>query len=540
MSAEFYTILLPPQTLESLDNWGSLDRLPLSLDDSAWAAAGIYGLTIADGAQTSGRMEGSRQTVIPLAPAEAFTGEGLGESLRIRTDSLTGKASTGGGLSALRIRNEAGEIQAETGQGTTFQRIRQDALTSGALVSENWCPLRVRLLSGSLTASVLFGSSAEFVRIRDGVGTASALAGNSAVDGGRIRPLSGPLAGTSSQSAAWSRIRQASAAGLAHGFGVFDPVRILHLKEAEPGVSGEVFEGRRIRLAGGVLSAESGSSVLAIRIRQSVAHGLAESAESVAALRVRLGGVSTGAVAAASAEWRRIRTSWLSASAELGGSLFPTLLGNDRLFGWAYSGGGAEGLRTRTAAGALSASSGGAAAALRLRTAELAGLASASGKLDAEAGPQLKGSASAGGSLAGYVLGHGWEGGEAAQGGAWEQEILVPEPWQGLAENSAEWAQNSEQTQGWNRLEGHSGKWVKHEESSAGIWELGAGRGPAEWSASAGSPERDPGKAWVQAHEKPATDAVSGTRWAGIGSGEPASWRRLADVGGNGWRAVRS
>ena len=54
MSA-FFDILPPPQSLETLDEWGALDSLPASLDSELWQNAGLYGLRIAESAHASGR-----------------------------------------------------------------------------------------------------------------------------------------------------------------------------------------------------------------------------------------------------------------------------------------------------------------------------------------------------------------------------------------------------------------------------------------------------------------------------------------------------
>ena len=53
--AQFFAISAPPQSLESLDNWGSVDGLPASLDSPLWNSAGIYGLNIAGQGRASAR-----------------------------------------------------------------------------------------------------------------------------------------------------------------------------------------------------------------------------------------------------------------------------------------------------------------------------------------------------------------------------------------------------------------------------------------------------------------------------------------------------
>ena len=440
MSAEFYTILPPPQTLETLDNWGSLDDLPLSLDSPAWETAGIYGLTIADGAKASGSLEGSRQTAIPLSPAQAQSGAALAGALRIRTDSLAGSAKAGGSVS--------------------FQRIRSGSLVLGAVVSEDCFPLRIR--QASMVGEVAATASALWIRVRLGAGAAHA--------SGFARV------------AEWLRTRTDSVAA--------------------EGVTGGAATG--------------------YLIRSLQATGTAHTAQASA--------------------FERLRLDVLTARATLSGRLKATLLGNDRMYGYAYSGEAFEGQRTRTALVSGTAAMSGTASGVAIRGLVLRATATASGQLSVESGIQLKATATTRGSLLGEVLGFGWQGKTRAPGGEWGEKIVHPEPWQGKRENAAEWAQEGENKQGWNAEKAESGEWVKHgdEQGSLGIWSMGAGCGPVEWSASAGGEELRPGKAWVQAHERHSSDGVPASDWQGAGCFQPQSWGKPADVGGHGWRNLRA
>lgn len=439
MSAEFYTILPPPQTLETLDNWGSLDDLPLSLDSQAWETAGIYGLTIAGGAKASGSLEGSRQTAIPLSPAQAQSGAALAGALRIRTDTLAGSAKAGG--------------------GATFQRIRSASLVLGAVVSEDCLLLRIR--QASMAGEVAATASASWLRVRGGAGAAQA--------SGFARV------------AEWLRTRTDSVA------------------------------------AGGV----AGGAAAGYLIRSLQATGAAHTAQASA--------------------FERLRLDVLTTAATLSGTLKATLLGNDRMYSYAYSGEAFEGQRTRTALVSGTAAMSGTASGVAIRGLVLRATATASGRLSAESGIQLKATATTRGSLLGEVLGFGWQGKTRPHEGEWGEKIVQPEPWQGKQENAAEWAQESENKQGWNAEKAESGEWVKHgdEQGSLGIWSMGAGCGPVEWSASPGGEELRPGKAWVQAHEGRCSDGVPCAEWKCAGRGKPESWRKPADVGGHGWGAVR-
>ena len=539
MSAEFYTILLPPQTLETLDNWGSLDGLPLSLDSSAWATAGIYGLTIADGATASGSMEGSRQSVIPLGASLAHSGASF-SATRIRSDALTGTISTGG--------------------GATFQRIRNDALVSGYAVFEICLPLRIRHGVAAGTAQAM--ASASWLRLRYGKGAAQAsglasvaswlrtrtdsvAAGGvtgGAATGYLIRSLQATASAHSGQASAFIRARLGSGQAMAQAVGKLDFVRLLHLVESEPGKSGESFTASRVRPHSATLDATSGQSIATLRIRGNVTSDTVKSAENVTAARIRTESAKATTTSSESSQWLRFRQDVFTATATLSGSLQATLLGNDRIYGYAYSGGTAGGQRTRTAFATLAAMSSGGADGFSVRGLVLRASASASGQLSAESGIQLKATATVSGALIGFVLGHEWQGKTRPPDGAWGEKIVEPRPWAEKAENAAEWAQNDTKTQGWDVEKSASGAWVNHgdEQSSSGIWSMGAGLGPAEWSASAGGKELCSGKAWVQAHEGHSSDGVPSSDWQGAGCVQPQSWGKSADVGGHGWRNLRA
>lgn len=539
MSAEFYTILLPPQTLETLDNWGSLDDLPLSLDSSAWDTAGIYGLTIADGAVVSGSMEGSRQSVIPLGASLAHSGASFGAT-RIRSDSLAGTVSTDG--------------------DATFQRIRNDALVSGYAVFEICLPLRIR--QGVSVDTAQATTSVSWLRLREGKGTAQASCLASValwlrtrtdsvaaegVTGGTtagylIRSLQATVSARSGQDSAFIRARLGSGQATALAVGKLDFVRLLHLVESEPGKSGENFTASRVRPHSATLDANSGQSIAALRIRGNVTSDTVKSAENITVARIRTESAKVTAASSASARWLRFRQDVFTATATLSGSLQATLLGNDRIYGYAYSSGTAGGQRTRTAFATLAATTSGGADGLSVRGLVLRASASASGQLSAESGVQLKATATASGALVGFVLGHGWQGKTRPPDGVWGEKTIEPEYWAGKVENAAEWAQNDIKTQGWDVEKSASGAWVNHgdEQSSSGIWSVGAGLGPAEWSASAGGKELCSGKAWVQAHEGHSSDGVPSSDWQGAGCGQPQSWGKPADVGGHGWRNLRA
>lgn len=540
MSAEFYTILPPPQTLETLDNWGSLDALPLSLDSPAWETAGIYGLTIADGAKASGSMEGSRQTAIPLEPAQAQSGEALADALRVRTDSLGSSAKAGGGVSFQRVRNDSLQSGDASSEFCLPLRIRQACVASevAATASASWH--RVRLGAGAAQASG-FARVAAWLRTRTDSVAAEGVTGGTAT-GYLIRSLQATATAQTGQSSGFERLRLGSGQAIAQAMGRLNAVRFLHLVESEPAKSEESFTAYRVRPHGATLGASSGQSVATERTRQDTMGAAAQSAENVAAQRIRTQSAHVAATGSEAAQWLRLRLGASSATATLSGSLKATLLGNDRMYGYAYSGEAFEGQRTRTALVSGMAAMSGTAHGVAIRGLVFRATATASGQLSAESGIQLKATATTRGSLLGEVLGFGWQGKTRPPEGEWGEKITVPEPWEGQRQNAAEWAQEGENKQGWNAEKAESGEWVKHgdEQGSLGIWSMGAGCGPVEWSASPGGEELRPGKAWVQADEGRRADAVSSSDWQSIGRGKPAGWRKSPDVGSHGWGSVRA
>jgi hypothetical protein len=58
MSATISALYPPPQSIDSLDEWGSLDGLLWSLDSAVWTTCGVYGLTADEAAQI-------RETEVP-------------------------------------------------------------------------------------------------------------------------------------------------------------------------------------------------------------------------------------------------------------------------------------------------------------------------------------------------------------------------------------------------------------------------------------------------------------------------------------------
>ena len=111
--AEFFSLSPPPQSLETLDSWGTLDRLPASLDSPLWQSAGLYGLRIAD--------KGRATSAFPLCSTACLSG-GLGAKSSAILHSSVARALGAKGMSAalpglglLRLRPFSGGTAARTG-----------------------------------------------------------------------------------------------------------------------------------------------------------------------------------------------------------------------------------------------------------------------------------------------------------------------------------------------------------------------------------------------------------------------------------------
>lgn len=147
MSAEFFDILPPPQSIETLDNWGTLDTLPYSLDDAAWQRIGVYGLRV---------------------EATAHSSEKQGSDSVIRGLELVGEAYSGGALTGFKVTYLSGHSEAASSE------------LAGYIV--------VRDVQGRATEQT--PAAASYIVIRDVRGKAVGKAG-AAGDGVKVSYLSG-------------------------------------------------------------------------------------------------------------------------------------------------------------------------------------------------------------------------------------------------------------------------------------------------------------------------------------------------------------
>ena len=103
MSATITALYPPPQSIDSLDQWGTLDSLPWSLDSSVWTTCGVYGLTVSESGTSSDSFDGATKVYGILAGSASASGALDGEAV---TDSgpMPGTASASQSLSGNRVR----------------------------------------------------------------------------------------------------------------------------------------------------------------------------------------------------------------------------------------------------------------------------------------------------------------------------------------------------------------------------------------------------------------------------------------------------
>lgn len=168
--AVFTDILPPPQSVDSLDDWGSIDGLLWSLDSPVWNSAGKYGLEAEEGALSGqGGLEGWVRIRTEVAVIEGSAhGEAKGNV--VLDLSLSGHAvmhaehiggvaraipvspvhgTAGESVAFTRTRDGRAEMESRASGGMSFIRIRTDRFSSPASGGDEIVPWRVRLLEGS-------------------------------------------------------------------------------------------------------------------------------------------------------------------------------------------------------------------------------------------------------------------------------------------------------------------------------------------------------------------------------------------------------
>lgn len=143
MPGAFSPILPPPQSIDSLDSWGSLDGLPFSLDSSVWTKAGLYGLTVSDAAPVRQQVSDQRTRTSAIAGMAVSVGSADGQAvleLMGAGEATTGEDVIGGVTVSIGV----DPSRANSGQMLVLLRIRPGLMDDTALSNEGLDLYRVR------------------------------------------------------------------------------------------------------------------------------------------------------------------------------------------------------------------------------------------------------------------------------------------------------------------------------------------------------------------------------------------------------------
>lgn len=137
--SEFFTILPPPQSIDTLDAWGGLDSLSWSLDSAVWTQAGLYGLVASEGGTSGEELRGAQRIrTLNMAGTATAGGSFEGEKAAAILD-LEGKAEgrSGGDASLCLVRMLSLVADTGSGEGAGLVRVLSIALDSSAESTES-------------------------------------------------------------------------------------------------------------------------------------------------------------------------------------------------------------------------------------------------------------------------------------------------------------------------------------------------------------------------------------------------------------------
>ena len=145
-------ILPPPQSVDTLDAWGSLDELPWSLDSGLWLAAGVYGIVAEASGQAGGELAAwNRIRAVSLTHGAATEEEAEGHV--VRSLVLSGTAGMGGDQIGGVVRAiPVGPLVAKSGEAFELHRVRTEAFSEHTRSGEELGPYRVRTGSSEAAA----------------------------------------------------------------------------------------------------------------------------------------------------------------------------------------------------------------------------------------------------------------------------------------------------------------------------------------------------------------------------------------------------
>lgn len=143
MPGSLAPILAPPQSIDSLDSWGSLDGLPFSLDSSLWTKAGLYGLTVSDAEPVRQQVSDQRTRTSAIAGMAVSVGSADGQAVLELMG--TGEATTGEDvIGGVTVSIGVDPSRANSGQMLVLLRIRPGLMDDTALSNEGLDLYRVR------------------------------------------------------------------------------------------------------------------------------------------------------------------------------------------------------------------------------------------------------------------------------------------------------------------------------------------------------------------------------------------------------------
>ena len=100
MSATISALYPPPQSIDSLDQWDSLDSLLWPLDNAVWTTCGVYGLTVSEDAQSADAMDGASIVYGAATGTAASSGACEGEVIH-DAGTMLGSASASQSLAGI-------------------------------------------------------------------------------------------------------------------------------------------------------------------------------------------------------------------------------------------------------------------------------------------------------------------------------------------------------------------------------------------------------------------------------------------------------
>lgn len=170
---EFFTILPPPQSVDTLDAWGSLDSLPYSLDSALWQTVGVYGLVASEGGKSGEALRGTSVTR-GLACYGSATSAGAMQGAKVAYLAGEGTAKSGGALSATILRGVGGRGEAHSAGELAFIAIRALFDTEPATSGGDMLGVKVTYLSGFGDAVSGGVATSNFIRGLEAVAAARA------------------------------------------------------------------------------------------------------------------------------------------------------------------------------------------------------------------------------------------------------------------------------------------------------------------------------------------------------------------------------